>query len=583
MLHKASERAGPARNAGEHDMSYDLVIRNGTVVDGSGIDSYRADVGIVGDRIATIGRIRDTGRTEVDAEGHVVTPGFIDGHTHMDAQVFWDPYGTCSCYHGITSVVMGHCGFTLAPAPIEQRHLVVRNLERAEDISGEAMAAGIPWSWTTFAEYLDTVDGLPKAINYAANIGHSALRTYTMGERAFTEAPTDDELAAMVAELRRALRAGAFGFTTSRTRQHETADDRPVASRLASLDELIRLVEVLGEESAGIFQLVQDPAASPEEQAERDAWMLDLAVRTGAPFAVGATGSASGFKSLALVEEAAKAGGRMFALTHPRGIGALMSFRTQLPFDQLDAWKPFRALPIDEQARQLRDPEVRARLVQAAIDGPYRARYGAEARPPDFDLMRVMSAPVPPYPTVREAAAARGVHPVELVVDLALETDMHQFFVQTFAPFDPDAVLKLLKHPRAVMAFSDAGAHVSQMSDCSIQTHFLAHWVRDRQDFTLEEAVRMMTLAPARAWGLHDRGLVREGLMADLNVFDPATVGPNMPTVVNDLPAGVKRLHQTATGFRATVVAGQVTLADGAHTGALPGRLLRGPGARSRS
>src|SRR5215813_6723697 len=212
-------------------MTYDLVIRNGTVVDGSGFDAFRADVGVVGDRIAHVGRIRERGAEEVDAEGHVVSPGFIDGHTHMDAQVFWDGLGTWSCYHGVTTVVMGNCGFTLAPASEEQAALVVRNLERAEDISGDAMAAGIKWTWTTYAEYLDAVDGVPKGINYASAIGHSALRTYVMGERAFTDAATPEDLEAMERELTSALRAGAVGFTTSRSDQHETSDDRPVASR----------------------------------------------------------------------------------------------------------------------------------------------------------------------------------------------------------------------------------------------------------------------------------------------------------------------------------------------------------------
>ncbi|CAB4975288.1 MAG: amidohydrolase family protein [Actinobacteria bacterium] len=555
-------------------MTFDLVIRNGVVVDGSGLDAYRADVGVIGNRIARIGRIPERGREDIDAEGHVVTPGFIDGHTHMDAQVFWDPRGTFSCYHGVTTVVMGHCGFTLAPAPKAQRHLVVRNLERAEDISGEAMAAGIEWTWTTFAEYLDVVDALPKGINYAANIGHSALRTYAMGERAFEGAPTDAELGFMVDELRAAMRAGAYGFTTSRTRQHQTSDDRPVASRLATLDEVARLVEVLGEEGAGIFQLVQDPPA-PDEEAARDAWMRSLAVRTGVPFAVGATGGARGVKALRLIDDIASAGGRIFGLTHPRGIGTMSSFLTQLPFDNLPEWRELRARSVEDQKRALRDPETRRRLVWSANNSTYGERVGGEAPKPDFDLMRVLDQPVPPNPTVREAAAARGVDPVELMIDLSLERDFTQFFVQPGAAFDYDAVKTLLKHPRTVMAFSDAGAHVSQMSDCSIQTYLLAHWVRDRQDFTLEEAVRMITLAPARAWRFHDRGLVREGLVADLNVFDPATVAPDMPTVVHDLPAGARRIRQTATGFLATVVGGTVTVRSGEHTGAAPGVLIR--------
>ncbi|HEV8298065.1 MAG TPA: amidohydrolase family protein [Acidimicrobiales bacterium] len=555
-------------------MTYDLVIRNGTVVDGSGLASYRADVAVLDGRIARIGRMRDPGRQEIDAEGHVVTPGFIDGHTHMDAQVFWDPLGSCSCWHGVTTVVMGHCGFTLAPAPREQRHLVVRNLERAEDISGDAMAAGIDWTWTTFAEYLDVVDRLPKGINYAANIGHSALRTYAMGERAFDEPAGTDDLAAMERELRDALGAGAYGFTTSRTHHHETSDDRPVASRLASWDEVRRLVLAMGDAGAGIFQLVEDPPDA-DERAERDARLVRLAVEAGVPVAIGATGSST--RALELLDAAHLAGGRMFGLTHCRGIGTMSSFRTQLPFDSLPEWREVRALPFDELRVALRDPDVRKRLVWAAYHGAYARALGGQARRPDFDRMQILARPVPPHQTVAEVARARGVDPVELMIDLALDTDFDQFFVQTNAPFDHEGVKAVMRHPRTVMAFSDAGAHVSQMSDCSIQTHLLAHWVRDRQDFTLEEAVRMMTLAAARAWGFHDRGLLREGLVADINVFDAERVGPDLPTVAHDLPAGAPRLKQTATGFLATIVAGEVVHDRGAHTGALPGRLIRGP------
>jgi N-acyl-D-aspartate/D-glutamate deacylase len=336
-------------------MSYDLVIRNGRVVDGSGLDSYRADVGIVGDRIAAIGPIRSRGRQEIDAEGLSVTPGFIDGHTHLDAQIFWDPLGTNSCWHGVTTVVMGNCGFTLAPSAEENAALVVRNLERAEDISGAAMAQGIRWSWTTFAEYLDALDGLPKGINYASQIGHSALRTYVMGERAFEEPASDDDLRAMSDELRDALRAGAIGFSTSRTHQHRTSDDRPVASRIASWAEVEHLVHVMGEAGAGIFQYVEDP---PDEDrlAARNDELIALSASAGVPFAAPAIAFAD--RVLPLLDLCAERGGRMFGLAHCRGIGTMSSFRTQLPFDRLPVWRELRALPLEEQKARLKDPAL---------------------------------------------------------------------------------------------------------------------------------------------------------------------------------------------------------------------------------
>jgi N-acyl-D-aspartate/D-glutamate deacylase len=562
---------------------YDLVIRNGTVVDGSGRPSVRGDVGVKDGRVAQIGTIRDGGTEEIDAEGHVVAPGFIDGHTHMDAQVFWDPYGTCSCWHGITTVVMGHCGFTLAPARDDERALVVRNLERAEDISPVAMAQGIDWTWRTFAEYLDAVDRQPKALNYAANIGHSALRTWAMGERAFEQTATDDDLEVMERELRSAMQAGAIGFTTSRSDQHETSDNRPVASRLASWEEVRRLVRAMGETGPGIFQIASEPAGGSRDADVRNEWygrLRDLAVESGATFSLSVGPTPMGQYGLEWIDATVAAGGRMFGLSHSRGISVVLSFQTRLPFDVLPEWKEVRSLPLDEQKHALRIPSVRDRLVKAANEGDYGRPIGAEARRPHYDRIQVLDRPVPPNVTVAELARQRGIDPVELMIDLALETDFDQLFFQPLFAYDLDDVLTVMKHPRAVMTFSDSGAHVSQIADCSIQTHLLAYWVRDRQAIMLEEAVRMLTSAPAAAWGFADRGLLREGFVADINVFDPDRVGPNLPTVVADLPGGVKRLKQTATGFLATVVGGEVVLVDGKHTGALPGRLLRGPSAR---
>jgi len=568
-------------------MSYDLVIKNGTVIDGSGLPRYRADVGVRHGRIVTIGRIRERAREVVDAEGQVVTPGFVDGHTHMDAQIFWDPLGTSSCWHGITSVVMGNCGFTLAPCAKENKHLVVRNLQRAEDIPPAAMEAGIEWRWTTFPEFLDCLDSLPKGINYGGYVGHSAIRTYVMGERAFEQAASEDDLKAMEREVRDAIRAGAIGFTTSRSPAHETPDGRYVASRLATWDEVRRLVGVMGELNAGLFEIAGEGVdRAPGDPGLRDyhVRLRDLAVETGRPVTFGVF-SRRGVpdvwrKYLDLLDETAAAGGRMFAQVHSRSLSALLSFKTQMPFDRLPVWKELRALPLAEQRRRLHDPELRRRLIEASGASDGRRPVGAEARAADYDWLLVFDTVEGPHRTVAEVARERGQHPAETMIDLALARDLDLFFLQPVANEDQDYALELMRHPRAVVTFSDSGAHVSQLMDSSLQTHLLYHWVRRKQAFTLEQAVRMLTLVPATLWGFADRGLIREGMAADLVVFDPETIAAEMPEVVDDLPSGARRLVQRTRGIAATVVNGEVLLRDGKHTGALPGQLLRGPLAR---
>jgi N-acyl-D-amino-acid deacylase len=570
-------------------MPYDLVIKNGMVIDGSGLPRYRADVGVRHGRIAMIGRIRERAREVIDADGHVVAPGFVDGHTHMDAQVFWDPLGTSSCWHGITSVVMGNCGFTLAPCQAADKHMVVRNLQRAEDIPPAAMEAGIDWAWTTFPEFLDTLESLPKGINYSGYIGHSALRTYVMGDRAFEQPATEDDLRAMERELRDALRAGAIGFTTSRSPAHETPDGRPVASRAATWDEVRRLVGVMGELNAGIFELAGEGVdRAPGDPALREyhVRLRDLAVETGRPITFGVF-SRRGVpdvwrRYLALLDETAAAGGRMFAQVHSRWLSALLSFKTQLPFDRLPVWKELRALSLPEQRGKLRDPDVRRRLLEASGSRSDRRALGTEARDADYDSILVFDTVEGPHRTVAEVARERGQHPAETMIDLALARDLDLFFLQPIANEDQDYALELMRHPRTVTTFSDSGAHVSQLMDSSLQTHLLSHWVRAKQAFTLEQAVRMITLVPATLWGFADRGLIREGLAADLVVFDPETIAAEMPEVVDDLPAGARRLIQRTRGVAATVVNGEVLLRDGKHTGALPGQLLRGPLARRR-
>ncbi|MHA7836834.1 MAG: N-acyl-D-amino-acid deacylase family protein [bacterium] len=562
-------------------MALDLVVRGGTVVDGSGLGAYRADVGVEGDRIVAIGRLRERGRQEIDADGLVVSPGFIDGHTHLDAQVFWDPLGVNSCWQGVTSVVMGNCGFTIAPVRPAERALVVRNLERAEDIDPAALAEGIDWSWETFPEYLEALDRVPKAIHYAANVGHSALRTWAMGERAFEQTASEDDLRRMEAQLRDALQAGAIGFTTSRSEHHETSDDRPIASRLADWEEVHRLADVMGDLGVGILEGGTEGMLSPDPEVREEVWshVRRIATRQGVPMTAGLIATAQGGRAmLDRIDALAAEGGRLIGQSHCRGISVLLSFETRLPFDVLPEWEALRARPLEEQKRALRDADTRKRLARVAMEGDY-ARWrgiGAMPRKPDYDGLRVYDRGLPPHPTVREEAERRGVSPAEAMIELALETDFRQLFIQpSLYPQDPDVLLEVLRHPRTVMTFSDSGAHLSQIADASIQTYLLGHWVRQVGAFGLEEAIRMLTLEPALAWGFSDRGLLREGMLADLNVFDPERVGPAVPEIVEDLPGGGKRLSQRAEGFAATVVAGAITIRDGESTGARPGRLIR--------
>jgi N-acyl-D-aspartate/D-glutamate deacylase len=551
---------------------------------------YRADVGLSGDRIAAIGRIRERGKEEIDATGHVVSPGFIDGHTHMDAQVFWDPLGSCSCWHGVTTAVMGNCGFTLAPGSADQRDMILSNIIRAEDISADAMAAAIRWDWTSFREYMNVVDKLPKAINYAANIGHSALRTHVMGPRAFEQQASHDDLGAMEHELLDALDAGAIGFTSSLSTGHKLPepDNRPVASNHASWEELSQLVCLMGTTGRGIFEYARErEARSPDAKVRKpfNDRLLDLAVKSGVPITFGIPAGSPGVQdALNLLDATADAGGRMFGQTHTRGISHMLSFKGRLQFDDLPEWKQVRALPIEEQRKAFTDPEQRKRLIDATKKGVYRTG-GGEPRKPTYENMYVVYSAVSRNPSVAELAAQRKVDPVEVMMDLALGSDFNQLFMQfdmTTVPKSDAEALATLRHPRTVMTFSDSGAHVSLIMDSSIHTHLLAYWVRERNAFSLEEGVKMITLTPAMAWGFTDRGLLRQGCIADLNIFDPATLAPQIPTIEHDLPTGARRLKQKSTGIMATIIAGQVAFRDGEHTGALGGRLLRSTAAGVR-
>jgi N-acyl-D-amino-acid deacylase len=552
-------------------MAYDLVVRNGTLIDGSGAPRQSADVAVADGRIVAIGKIDERGREEIDAEGHIVAPGFVDAHTHMDAQVFWDELGSTSCYHGVTTVVMGNCGFTLAPSRPGESAFVVRNLERAEDISAEAMALGIDWTWSTFAEYLDAVEAQRKGINYAGSIGHSALRTWAMGDRAFSETATPAEIDIMAQELRSALAAGAVGFSTSRSISHLTGDDRPVASRQASWDEVVTLVGIVARESNGCFQLAPETHHyDPDGMADYERRLRELALSTGVTVSYGVIGG----KNTRFIDETVALGGSMYGFTHCRGVSEVQSFRTHLRFDVLPEWQGMRGKPLDEQRRLLQEPEVRARLVHAAHHGDYGNLRGDSSKP-KYDKLQVMQSPYLPNPSVQDLAEQRGVDPVELMIDLALEKDFDVFFQQFFSPETDEQMIALLRNPNTAMTFSDSGAHVGAIIDSSIQSHLLAYWVRERGLLTLEEAIQMMTSRPAKIWKLNDRGLLREGYAADITIFDPDTVAPSLPSVAYDLPGGSRRLFQKAEGYKATVVNGQIFMRDGEPTQARAGQLLR--------
>ena len=555
------------------------------VIDGSGGPRYRADVGVKDGKIATIGQIRAPADEVIDAEGHVVTPGFVDGHTHMDAQIFWDSLGSCSCYHGVTSVVMGNCGFTLAPCREEEVDYVFRNLERAEDISRAAMLDGITWQWETYPEYLDVIDKLPKGMNYAGYIGHSALRTYVMGERAFDQQANEDDLKAMVANVQDAVKAGAIGFSTSRSPAHLQPDDRPVASRIADFSEVAAIVNGMGDVGAGVFQLAMERGDKTTEQAFYRK-LIELSKGSGRPITFGSLTrrqNPGAWKDLYdMIEEGNLAGARLFTQAHSREINVVLSFETTLPFDDFPVWRDVRKLSLADQISALRDPETKRKLIDSATDNVSdNTVSGGEAPPPEWDRFYLMDKVSWPHRDLASIAQDRGVEPVEAMIDIALENDLRVFFRQPIINDEEEGALAIMKHKHSCVTFSDSGAHVSQIMDSSLQTHFLSYWVRERQEFSLEQAVRNITYDTATNWGFHDRGLLREGMAADIVVFDPDTIAPQMPTVEYDLPAGAQRLKQMADGIAATVINGVVVLRNNEHTGALPGQLLRGPLARA--
>ena len=421
-------------------MTFDLLIRDGTMVDGSGTPRYRADVGVKQGRIAEIGRIRTPARETIDAEGMIVAPGFIDGHTHMDAQVAWDPAGTCSCWHGVTTVVMGNCGFALAPCKPEAREWFAECLEAVEDIPKDAMVAGIDWRWETFPDYLEAVDSFPKAINYAAYIGHSALRMYAMGERALDREADEDDLALMADLVQEALLAGAMGLSSSRATTHIRPDGGPVASRIASWAEIAHLVHAMAELNAGIFQVGPDVSGGEAQGACLDE-LAKIAVSSRRPLMLGVLATRQGDNPNPLeyqfewMDRVAAQGGRVLGQATTRSINAMFSLKSYLPFDALPVWRDIRALPVAEQQARFRDPDTRASLVAAEAGMPPRGNEfqggGAATtnpRKPDYANLFPMFDVNWDEPSIGELARTSSRNPVEVMLDLMAENEDLLFF-----------------------------------------------------------------------------------------------------------------------------------------------------------
>ncbi len=574
--------------------THDLVIRNATVVDGTGAPARVADVAVSGDRITEVGMVDGRGHREIDADGLTVTPGFIDVHTHFDGQATWDPVLAPSSIHGVTSIVMGNCGVGFAPArPTPEHHdWLIGMLEGVEDIPGTALAEGLTWDWESFTDYLDALGRRRYAIDVATQVAHAPLRAYVMGERGADplEVPTAEELAEMAVQVRAGIEAGALGFTTSRTYIHRTRDGAPLGTRYSSIDELTALVTAMAETGRGVVQLISDAYQSPDvdfTKAEM-ATMRALVEATGRPLSMTVQQPEplpDRWREMAAwVDECVAAGLPMKTQVSARPIGVLQGLTASLnPLVLCASFQEIARLPLAEQVVALRDPERRARIVaeHAArrIDGMlFEITHGFHKLFPMGDPVDYEPAP---ETSIAGIAAATGRNPVEVVLDLLVERDGNQLLYMplfNFAKGNLDDVREMLLAPNSLLGLSDAGAHCGAISDASMTTTALALWTRDRRrdPLPVELMVHHLTQRGAQHVGWFDRGVVAPGHLADLNVIDMATLGAHPPHIVRDLPAGGRRLMQTASGYRHTFKSGVETFVDGEHTGALPGALVRG-------
>ncbi|MGO9872556.1 MAG: N-acyl-D-amino-acid deacylase family protein [Acidimicrobiia bacterium] len=560
-------------------MTHDLVIRGGTIVDGTGRASFTGDVAIDGEQIVEIGEVPGGARRSIDADGAFVTPGFVDIHTHLDAQLAWDPDATSSCWHGVTSVVLGNCGVTFAPVRPDQRSWLAALMESVEDIPAASILEGLAWDWETYGEYLSAIDRMPKGVNVGGMIGHCAIRHYAMGERGLDETPaTADDVVQMTALVEEAMHAGALGFSTSRTLLHRVPDGRFVPGTWAAQGELFAIADVLGDQGKGVFEVAprfERPGVGYEGTRAEVHWMAEINRRTGRPVTFGLAQSNAGpelFRIiLDLVDEESRAGGELRPQTTARGIGLLFGLQHRTFFDRSPAWAALQPLSLDARLAALEAPERRAELVQAAQ---------ANMPPLDWHGVYVLTRDDVDYsadPTTSLAAHAEraGESVVEAFVRLSIETRGRALFNYPFLNQRMDAVEELLDHPGVLIGLGDSGAHVGLIMDASLPTWFLLHWVRDLRKYTIEEAIRRLTSDNATLFGIANRGVLRLGAQADLNVVDLGGLALEIPELVHDFPTGAGRYVQRSVGYEATIVNGKVFVEGGSLTGTHAGHTLR--------
>jgi N-acyl-D-amino-acid deacylase len=553
-------------------MSYDLIVRNGKIIDGSGIPGFHADVAVSGGRIVEIGQVSGDARRVLDADGLVVAPGIIDNHTHYDAQVTWDPLCTFSCYHGVTTVVMGNCSLALAPAHEEDREVLANVLSHVEAIPLEAIRAGVKWSWETIPQYLDALDRR-LGINVASLVGHSAVRRYVMGEASQERHATDAEVAAMKAIVREGIEAGAVGVSFERNLRHFDWNGRLAPTNVASDAEIFAVAGVVDEVGRGVIQFGGDRklGAQVAKTSRCPVFYGNITQQTVAPN--------RWREQLTEAENMMRQGHRAYQFVMPRPGDLRYTLKTAQHFDAMANWKSVMLLPLEQRKQAFRDPETRARLHVEAVETPNNPNH-----PGDFtrrwDLQFVFRPALPKNQhlkgkSIAEIAQEQGKDVLDTFLDLALEENLETEFERHEVNSDEAAMTALLTSPYTIIGQSDGGAHVVFRTDYSYSTYLLSHWVRERGIMPLEEAIRKLTFVPASLFGLYDRGLVRPGMAADLMVFDPETIAPLEPGEAQDLPGGAKRRKQLAQGIEYTVVNGEVLLEKGKHTGAYPGKVAR--------